>query len=86
MSPTKLYINVSRQTWAFVLSPKIRLSDTILRLFTALSLSINHVYTTKTLEKKLEKTPEKHYTKSLLIKTLNIFLFIGTNVRPNQKN
>ena len=85
MSPTKLYINVSRQTWAFVLSPK-KDFQTLLRLFTALSLSINHVYTTKTLEKKLEKNPEKNYTKSLLIKTLNIFLFIGTNVRPNQKN
>ena len=55
MSPTKLYINVSRQTWAFVLSPKKRLSDTILRLFTALSLSMNHVYTTETLGKELKK-------------------------------
>ena len=83
MGPTKLNINVSRQTWAFILPLKEDF-QTLLRLFTALTLSINHVYTTETLEKK-EKN-RKHYAKGLLIKTLNIFLFIGTNVRPNQKN
>ena len=43
-----------RQTWAFVLPPK---EDfwTQLGLFTALSLSVNHVYTTETLGKELGK-------------------------------
>ena len=54
MGPTKLCINVSRQTWAFTLPPK---KDfwTLLGLFTALSLSVNHVYTTETLRKELGK-------------------------------
>ena len=42
LGPGKLCINVSRQIWAFA-------------LFTALSLSVNHVYTTKTLGKELGK-------------------------------
>ena len=54
MGPAKLYINISQQTWVFILPPK---EDfwTLLGLFTALSLSINHVYTTETLGKELEK-------------------------------
>ena len=54
MGPTKLYINVSRPTWAFVLPLK---EDfwTLLGLFTALSLSVNCVYTTETLGKELRK-------------------------------
>ena len=47
MGPTKLCINVSRQTWAFVLPPK-RNFHTLLGLFTALSFYKNHVDTTKT--------------------------------------
>ena len=54
MGPTKLCINVNQQTWAFVLSPK-RNFHTLLELFTALSLSVNHVYTTKALGKELRK-------------------------------
>ena len=50
MGPAKLCINVSRQTWAFVLPPK-KDFRTLLGLFTALSLSENHVNTTKTLGK-----------------------------------
>ena len=50
MSPTELCINISRQTWAFALSPKEDFR-TLLGLFTALSLSMNHVYTTETLGK-----------------------------------
>ena len=64
MGPAKLYINVSRQTWAFVLPPK-KDFQTLLRLFTALSLSVNRVYTTKTLGKKLgkeQKTTCKEFT------------------------
>ena len=54
MGPAELCINVSRQTWAFTLPPK---KDfwTLLGLFTALSLSVNHVYTTETLGKELGK-------------------------------
>ena len=54
MGPTELCINISRQTWAFVLPPKEDF-QTLLGLFTALSLSVNHVYTTETLGKELEK-------------------------------
>ena len=54
MGSAKLCINISRQTWAFALPPK---KDfwMLLGLFTALSLSVNHVYTTETLGKELGK-------------------------------
>ena len=55
----------------------------LLRLFTAFSLSVNHVYTTETLGKELGK---EHYAKGLLIRTSLMFLFIGTNVKPSQEN
>ena len=51
MDPTKLYINVSQQTWAFVLPPKKNF-HTLLGLFTALSFYKNHVDTTNTLGKR----------------------------------
>ena len=54
MGPTKLFINVNQQKWAFVLPPK-RNFHMLLGLITALSLSMNHVYTTKTLRKELRK-------------------------------
>ena len=54
MGPAELCINVSRQTWAFILPPKENF-HTLFRLFTALSLSVNHVYTTETLGKELGK-------------------------------
>ena len=54
MGPIKLCINVNRQTWAFVLPPKKNF-HTLLGLSTALSLSMNHVYTTETLGKELGK-------------------------------
>ena len=54
MGPTELCINVSRQTWAFALPLKEDFR-TLLGLFTTLSLSMNHVYTTKTLRKELRK-------------------------------
>ena len=66
LGPEKLCIIVSRQTWAFVLPPKEDFR-TLLGLFTALSLSVNHVYTTETLGKELGKN-RKHYRKGLLIK------------------
>ena len=50
--PAELCINISRQTWAFALPPKKDIW-TWLGLFTALSLSGNHVYTTETLGKVL---------------------------------
>ena len=50
MGPTKLCINVSRQTWAFELLPK-RNFHTLLGLCTALSLYKTHVNPTKTLRK-----------------------------------
>ena len=54
LGPEKLCINVSRQTWAFALPPK---KDfwMLLGLFTALSLSVNQVYTIETLGKVLGK-------------------------------
>ena len=54
MGPTDLCINVSQQTWAFALPLKEDF-QTLLGLFTALSLSMNHVYTTETLGKELGK-------------------------------
>ena len=35
---------------------------------------------------KLQGKDKEYYAKGLLIKTLNILLFIGTNVKPNQEN
>ena len=60
MGPTELYINVSQQTWAFILPPK---KDywTLLGLFTALSFYENHVNTTETLGKG-QKTLCKGFT------------------------
>ena len=52
--PAQLSINISQQTWAFTLPPK-KDFQTLLGLFTALSLSVNHVYTTETLGKELGK-------------------------------
>ena len=60
MGPAKLCINVSRQTWAFVLPPKEDF-QTLLGLFTALSLSVNHVYTAETLGKE-QRTLCKGFT------------------------
>ena len=64
MGPAELCINVSRQTRAFVLPPE-KDFRTLLGLFTALSLSVIRVYTTKTLGKKLgkeQKTTCKEFT------------------------
>ena len=60
MGPAELCINVSRQTWAFILPPK---KDfwTLLGLFTALSFYKNHVNTTETLGKG-QKTLCKWFT------------------------
>ena len=80
MGPTKLCINISQQTWAFVLSPKKNF-HTLLELFTALSFYENHVNTTKTLGK-----GQKLECKDLRIRSLNIFLFIGIDIKPNQGN
>ena len=54
VGPAELCINVSWQTWAFALPPK-KDFQMLLGLFTALSLSVNHVYTTETLGKVLGK-------------------------------
>ena len=54
MGPTELCINISQQTWVFALPPKEDF-QTLVGLFTALSLSMNHVYTTETLGKELKK-------------------------------
>ena len=58
VGPAKLCINISQQIWAFLLPPKEDF-QTLLGLFTALSLSVNPVYTTETLEKELGKELEK---------------------------
>ena len=50
---------------------------------------MNHVYTTETLGKMLGKDlgkEQEHYAEGLLIRTLHILLFVGTNVKPNQEN
>ena len=60
MDPAELCINVSRQTWAFVLPPKNNF-HTLLGLFTALSFYANHVNTTKT-PRKREKLELKRFT------------------------
>ena len=54
LGPEKLCINVSRQTWAFAL-PLKKDFQALFGLFTALSLCVNHVYTTETLGKVLGK-------------------------------
>ena len=53
-------INVSQQTWAFTLLPK-KDFRTLFGLFTALSLSVNHVYTAETLGKE-QRTLCKGFT------------------------
>ena len=86
--PAELSINVSRQTWAFALPPK-KGFWTLLRLFSALSLSLNHVYTTETLGKELgkeQRTLCKGFAYKNFTHTLHILLFVGTNVKPNQEN
>ena len=50
MGPAESCINVSRQTWAFILSPKKNF-HTLFRLLTSLCFYENHVNTTKTLGK-----------------------------------
>ena len=50
MGPVELCVNVSRQTWAFVLPP-IKEFQILLGLFTALSFYENHVNTTEILGK-----------------------------------
>ena len=60
MGPAELCINVSRQTWAFALPPKKDFQK-LIGLFTALSLSVNHVYTTETLGKELGKKQRTLY-------------------------
>ena len=56
----KLCINVSQQTWAFILPPKEDL-QTLLGFFTAFSVSVNHIYTTETLGKELGKEQKTLY-------------------------
>ena len=60
LGPEKLCINTNRQTWAFGLPPKEEFR-TLLGLFTALSLFVNHVYTTETLGKELGKNKKILY-------------------------
>ena len=60
MGPAELCINISQQTWAFTLPPK-KDFQILLGLFTALSLSVNHVYTTETLGKELGKEQRTLY-------------------------
>ena len=70
VGPAKLCINISQQIWAFLLPPKEDF-QTLLGLFTALSLFVNHIYITETLGKELGKElgkNRKHYRKGLLIK------------------
>ena len=74
----ELCINVSRQTWAFILSPKKNF-QTLLGLFIALSFYGNHANTIETLGK-----GQKSLCKVFTYK--NILLFIGTDVKVNQGN
>ena len=74
----ELCINVSRQTWAFILSPKKNF-QTLLGLFIALSFYENHANTIETLGK-----GQKSLCKVFTYK--NILLFIGTDVKVNQGN
>ena len=60
MGPAKLCINVSQQTWAFILPPKKNFR-TLLGLFTALFFYENHVNTIKTLGKG-QKLEHKGFT------------------------
>ena len=60
LGPGKLCINVSQQTWAFILPPKEDL-QTLLGFFTAFSVSVNHIYTTETLGKELGKEQKTLY-------------------------
>ena len=80
MGPAELCINVSQQTWAFVLLPKKNF-HTLLGLFTVLSFYENHVNTTKTLGK-----GQKLECKGFTYKDFNILLFIGIDVKLNQGN
>ena len=70
VGPAELCINVSQQTWAFALPPQ---KDfwTLLGLFTALSLSVNHVYTTETLGKELGKE-QRTLCKGFTLRTFHV--------------
>ena len=57
----------------------------LLQLFTALSLSVNHVYTTETLGKELGKE-QRTLCKGFTYKNITYTPFGGTNVKPNQEN
>ena len=84
MDTTKLYINVNRQTWAFVLPPKKNI-HTLLGLFTALSLSISHVYTTQTLGKELKKE-QRTLCKGFTNKNFKYIPVHWDKLRPDQEN
>ena len=81
MGPAELCINVSRQTWAFILPPKENF-HTLLRLLTALSFYEDHANTASTLgqDKRWNAT-------GLLIRILNIgLLFVEIDVKLNHGN
>ena len=80
MGPTKLCINVSQQTWAFILPPKKNF-HTLLGLFTALSFSENHVNTTKTLGR-----GQKLESKGFTYKDIKYTLFTEIGDKLNQGN
>ena len=80
MGPAELCINVSRQTWAFILPPKENF-HTLFRLFTALSFYENHVKTTNTLGQ-----DKSWNVRGLLIRILNILLFVEIDVKVNHGN
>ena len=85
MGPAELCINVSRQTWAFILPPKKNFC-TLFRLFIALSFYENQVNSTNILGKgqKLESKrftyKDFKYTPVYLNIYLNILLYIFINI------
>ena len=77
-------INVSQQTWAFILPPKEDF-QTLLGLFTALSLSVNHVYTTETLGKELGKE-QRTLCKGFTYKNFAYIPICWDKCQTNQEN
>ena len=84
MGPTELCINISRQTWAFVLPPKKNI-QTLLGLFTALSFSISHVYTIQTSGKDLGKE-QRTLSKGFTNKNFKYIPVHWDKLRPDQQN
>ena len=85
MGPAELCINISQQTWVFVLPPKKNF-QTLLGLFTALSFYENHVNTTETLRKGQKSLCKGFTCKNFKYTPVHMYIYEYTDVKLNQGN